>query len=84
MPKPTKAQKAALRRSKESAAKRTTPPSKLDQWAISLYEISQSMKRAGFSDATIQGWLVDQKLPDWVFPDHFDPFEDEDEEEDDD
>jgi hypothetical protein len=42
------------------------------------------MKRAGFSDATIQGWLVDQKLPDWVFPDHFDPLEDEDEEEDDD
>jgi hypothetical protein len=80
MPKPTKAQKAALRRNKERAAKRTTPPTKLDQWAISLYEISQSMKRAGFSDATIQGWIVDQKLPDWVFPEPGDLDFDEEEE----
>ena len=83
MAKPTKAQKAALRRNKERAAKRTTPPTKLDQWAISLYEISQSMKRAGFDDATIQGWLIDQKLPDWVFPTPGDPdFDDEDEDDD--
>jgi len=80
MPKPTKAQKAALRRSKERAAKRTTPPTKLDQWAISLYEISQSMKRAGFDEATIQDWLIDQKLPDWVFPKPGDPDFDEEEE----
>jgi hypothetical protein len=41
------------------------------------------MKRAGFDDATIQGWLIDQKLPDWVFPTPGDPdYDDEDEDDD--
>lgn len=82
MAKLTKAQKAALRKRKEAAAKRTQAPTKLDSWAISLFEIAQSMKRAGFDDATIQGWICDQRLPEWVFPDHFDPFEEEEEDDD--
>lgn len=79
----TKAQKLASLRAKERAAKRTKEITKLDAWAISLYEVAESMRRAGFDDATIQGWLVDQRLPEWVAPrpDEFD--EDEEEEEDD-
>ena len=78
----TKAQKLATLRAKERAAKRTKPITKLDQWAIAIYEVAESMKRAGFDDATIQGFIVDQRLPDWVIaaPDYFD---DEEEEEDD-
>ena len=78
----TKAQKLASLRAKERAAKRTKPITKLDEWAISLYEVAESMRRAGFDDATIQGWIVDQRLPDWIHPapDEFD--EDDEEEED--
>jgi len=43
-----------------------------------------SMKRAGFSDAAIQGWLIEQPLLDWLAPDQENPYFDEDEEEDDD
>jgi hypothetical protein len=84
MAKPTKAQKAALRRSKERAAKRTIPPTKLDEWAIKIYECAQAMKRAGFDEATIQGWIVDHPMPDWFVnnPDHS-PYEDDEEEDDD-
>jgi hypothetical protein len=78
----TKAQKLASLRAKERAAKRTKEITKLDAWAISLYEIAESMRRAGFDDATIQGWLVDQRLPEWVAP-RPDEFDDDEEEEDD-
>ena len=84
MPKPTKAQKAALRRSKERAAKRTKQPTKMDLHFIAMHEVTLSMKRAGFSDAAIQGWLIEQPLPDWLAPDQENPYFDEDEEEDDD
>ncbi len=51
-------------------------------------DFSTRVARTALSDQFQTGSLtlriVDQKLPDWVFPDHFDPFEDEDEEEDDD
>ncbi len=78
----TKAQKLASLRAKERAAKRTKEITKLDAWAISLYEVAKSMRRAGFDDATIQGWLVDQRLPEWVAP-RPDEFDDDEEEEDD-
>jgi hypothetical protein len=78
----TKAQKLASLRAKERAAKRTKEITKLDAWAISLYEIAESMRRAGFDDATIQGWLVDQRLPEWVAP-RPDELDDDEEEEDD-
>ncbi len=78
----TKAQKLASLRAKERAAKRTKEITKLDAWAISLYEIAESMRRAGFDDATIQGWLVDQRLPEWVAP-RPDEFDEDEEEEDD-
>ena len=44
--------------------------------------MAESMKAAGFDDATVQGWIVDRPLPDWAIenPDHFD---DDEEEEDD-
>ncbi len=78
----TKAQKLASLRAKERAAKRTKEITKLDAWAISLYEVAESMRRAGFDDATIQGWLVDQRLPEWVAP-RPDEFDEDEEEEDD-
>lgn len=78
----TKAQKLASLRAKERAAKRTKEITKLDAWAISLYEVAESMRRAGFDDATIQGWLVDQRLPEWVTP-RPDEFDEDEEEEDD-
>lgn len=78
----TKAQKLASLRAKERAARRTKEITKLDAWAISLYEVAESMRRAGFDDATIQGWLVDQRLPEWVAP-RPDEFDDDEEEEDD-
>lgn len=80
--KKTKAQKLASLRAKERAAKRTKPITKLDEWAISLYEVAESMKRAGFDDATVQGWLIDQRLPEWIAP-RPDDLDDDDEEEDD-
>jgi hypothetical protein len=78
----TKAQKLASLRAKERAAKRTKPITKLDAYFIQLHEMAESMKAAGFDDATVQGWIVDRPLPDWAIenPDHFD---DDDEEEDD-
>ena len=78
----SKAQKLASLRAKERAAKRTRPLTALDAWAIQLYEMAESMKRAGFDEETIQGWLCDQKLPDW-FIGRPDEFEDDDEEEED-
>lgn len=78
----TKAQKLASLRAKERAARRTKEITKLDAWAISLYEVAESMRRAGFDDATIQGWLVDQRLPEWVTP-RPDEFDEDEEEEDD-
>ena len=78
----TKSQKLASLRAKERAARRTKEITKLDAWAISLYEVAESMRRAGFDDATIQGWLVDQRLPEWVAP-RPDEFDDDEEEEDD-
>ena len=81
--KKTKAQKLASLRAKERAAKRTKPITALDAWAIQLYEIADSMRRAGFDEETIQGWLCDQRLPDW-FIGRPDEFEDDDLEEDDD
>jgi hypothetical protein len=78
----TKAQKLASLRAKERAARRTKEITKLDAWAISLYEVAESMRRAGFDDATIQGWLVDQRLPEWVAP-RPDEFDEDEEEEDD-
>ncbi len=77
----TKAQKLASLRAKERAAKRTKEITKLDAWAISLYEVAESMKRAGFDDETVQGWIVDQRLPEWVAPrpDEFDGDEEEEE-----
>lgn len=82
--KKTKAQKLASLRAKERAAKRTKPTTKLDQWAIAIYEVAQSMKNAGFDEATIQGYIVEQRLPDWVHtnPDHT-PYEDDEDEDDD-
>lgn len=79
----TKAQKLASLRAKERAAKRTKPTTALDLWAISLYEIAESMKRAGFDDATVQGWLCDQQLPEWVIGAPK-PIDDDDDEEEDD
>lgn len=78
----TKAQKLASLKAKERAARRTKEITKLDAWAISLYEVAESMRRAGFDDATIQGWLVDQRLPEWVAP-RPDEFDEDEEEEDD-
>ena len=80
--KKTKAQKLASLRAKERAAKRTQPITALDEWAISLYEMAQSMKRAGFDDATIQGWIIDQRLPEWISPTPAE-FDGDDEEEED-
>lgn len=80
--KKTKAQKLASLRAKERAAKRTKPITKLDAWAIGLYEIAESMRRAGFDDATIQGWLIDQRLPEWITPSP-DELDGDDEEEED-
>lgn len=42
------------------------------------------MKRAGFDEPTIMGWLVEQSLPEWFVsnPDHS-PFEDEEEDDED-
>ena len=79
----TKAQKLASLRAKERAAKRTKPITALDLWAISLYEVAESMKRAGFDDATVQGWLCDQRLPEWVTA-PTNPIEDDDDEEEED
>lgn len=78
----TKAQKLASLRAKERAAKRTKPITKLDQWAIAIYEVAESMKRAGFDDATIQGYIVEQRLPDWIAP-RPEEFDGDDEEEED-
>ena len=80
--KKTKAQKLASLRAKERAAKRTKPITKLDEWAIALYEQAESLKRAGFGDATVQGWLIEQPMPEWISPT---PkyLDDDDEEEDD-
>jgi len=69
----TKAQKQASLRAKERAAKR----------AIALFEVAASMRRAGFDEPTIMGYIADRRLPEWVHPDHFDPLRDDDEEEDD-
>lgn len=80
--KKTKAQKLASLRAKERAAKRTQPITRLDQWAIAIFEVAESMKRAGFDDATIQGYIVEQRLPEWVAP-RPDEFEGDDEEEED-
>jgi hypothetical protein len=79
----TKAQKQASLRAKERAAKRTKEITKLDQWAIALFEVAASMRRAGFDEPTIMGYIADRRLPEWVHPDHFDPFKDDEEEEDD-
>ena len=78
----TKAQKLASLRAKERAAKRTQPITPLDQWAIAIFEVAESMKRAGFDDETIQGYIVEQRLPEWVAP-RPDEFEGDDEEEED-
>ena len=78
----TKQQKLASLRAKERAARRTKPITKLDQWAIAIYEVAESMKRAGFDDETIQGYIVEQRLPEWVAP-RPDEFEGDDEEEED-
>ena len=80
--KKTKAQKLASLRAKERAAKRTKPVTKLDEWAIAMHEVAQSMKRAGFDEATIQGWIVDQRLPEWISPPPDDLDDDFEEEED--
>lgn len=80
--KKTKAQKLASLRAKERAAKRTQPITRLDQWAIAIFEVAESMKRAGFDDATIQGYIVEQRLPEWVAP-RPDEFDGDDEEEED-
>jgi len=42
------------------------------------------MRRAGFSEGHISGFIYEQRLPEWVHPDHFDPFKDDEEKEDDD
>jgi hypothetical protein len=49
-------------------------------WAIQLHEGAEAMKRAGFDEATVQGWIVDQRLPDWFIgrPDEFDEDDDDD------
>lgn len=78
----TKAQKLASLRAKERAAKRTQPITQLDQWAIAIFEVAESMRRAGFDDETIQGYIVEQRLPEWVAP-RPDEFEGDDEEEED-
>lgn len=80
--KKTKAQKLASLRAKERAAKRTKPITALDQWAIAIYEVAESMKRAGFDDATIQGYIVEQRLPEWVAPSPDEYHGDDEEEED--
>lgn len=64
----TKGQKAATRRAKERAAKRTKLPSALDLHFIALHEVAQSMRRAGFDEPTIQGFICDQRLPEWIAP----------------
>ena len=78
----TKAQKLASLRAKERAARRTKPITALDQWAIAIYEVAESMKRAGFDDETIQGYIVEQRLPEWVAP-RPDEYDGDDEEEED-
>lgn len=80
--KKTKAQKLASLRAKERAAKRTQPITQLDQWAIAIFEVAESMRRAGFDDETIQGYIVEQRLPEWVAP-RPDEYEGDDEEEED-
>lgn len=78
----TKQQKLASLRAKERAARRTKPITKLDQWAIAIYEVAESMKRAGFDDETIQGYIVEQRLPEWIAP-RPDEYDGDDEEEED-
>lgn len=78
----TKAQKLASLRAKERAAKRTKPITALDLHFIRLHECAEAMKNAGFDEATIQGWIVDQPMPEWVSP-RPDEFDGDDEEEED-
>ena len=78
----TKQQKLASLRAKERAARRTKPITKLAQWAIAIYEVAESMKRAGFDDETIQGYIVEQRLPEWIAP-RPDEYDGDDEEEED-
>jgi hypothetical protein len=80
----TKAQKLASLRAKERAAKRTKPITALDLWAIRIHESTESMKRAGWEDALITSYVLEQSLPDWVIAAPERPVEDDDDEEEED
>jgi hypothetical protein len=85
MAKATKAQKAALRRAKERSAKRDKrqPLTPIDQWAIAFVEFEAALIRQGY-DPDKARWVAQETIvPRWpVNDDIFDPFDDEEEDED--
>lgn len=74
--KPTKAQKAATRRRKEAAARRTEskPLTNLQMWAASVDETAKAMRASGIDEEIVIGWIYEQKPP--VFDDFFSDRED--------
>lgn len=85
MAKATKAQKAALRRAKERSAKRDKrlPLTPIDRWACTFIEFEAALIRQGY-DPDKARWVAQETIiPGWPQNDDiFDPFDDEDEEED--
>ena len=86
--KPTKAERAAKRRQKESAAKRDKrkPLAPLDVWAIYVLEAREALMRQGMSKDDAMDYLTSTfhipRIPDWSHqnPDQT-PYEDDDEDE---
>ncbi len=84
--KPSKSEKLAKRRAKESAAKRSkreflTP---IDMWAAEIVEVYEALVRAGYGEDKARWYVEEQmRLPEWMIPnpDHSPFEEDEDEDE---
>ena len=83
--KPTKAERAAKRRSKERMAARDKrePLRPIDMWAAGVVEAYQALIRAGWDKDQARWYIEDtMKLPEWIVPNpQHDPFEDDDEDE---
>lgn len=83
--KPTKAERAAKRKSKErqAAKDKREPLRPLDYWAAGVVEVFDSLVRAGW-DKDRARWYVEEtmRLPEWIVgnPDHS-PYEDDEEDE---
>lgn len=69
--KPTKQQKAARRRAKESAAKRhkSEPLRPIDIWAVTIVEAYEALIRNGMNKDQAR-WFIEEKmkLPEWIQP----------------